>query len=269
MMVGKTNLKILIYDSDFYGLYAINSYLAWDRRTRVVGMAHTVDDIFDWVDEHIEAEWPDVALLDTYGFTTPRDMAMLVYQVRERIPDVQVIVLEREPSLDMALAILNAGAGAYFMRDDVGLQIAWAIVWAQQPEFAISKSIQDVIPEDIDDERLAKSILLPEKRHYPELTDRIREAIQLCVVEGMSADLAADEMGVSTHTIRSYVKEGYRILESYDEDQEYPAEMSAQERAFMRFTALQDEVQVEEVIEQDAEQDVEDETEADAWEGGD
>jgi len=261
-MVGKTNLKVLIYDTDFYGLYAINSYLAWDRRTRVVGMAHTVDDIFEWVDEHIEAEWPDVALLDTYGLSVPNDMALLVYQVRERIPDVQVMVLEREPSLDMALAILDAGASAYFMRDDVGLQIAWAIVWAQRPEFAISKSIRTIIPADINDDRLRHAILLPEKRLYLELTDRIREAIQLCVVEGMSADLAADEMGVSTHTIRSYVKEGYRILESYDEDQEYPPEMSAQERAFMRFTALQDDDPVDDVVEPEGED------ESDAWEGG-
>lgn len=260
-MVGKTNLKVLLYDSDFYGLYAINSYLAWDRRTRVVGMAHTVDDIFEWVDEHIEAEWPDVVLLDTYGLTVPNDMALLVYQVRERIPDVQVIVLEREPTVQMAMAILDAGAAAYFVRDDVGLQIAWAIVWAQRPEFAISGSVSSAIAVDIHDERLQQAVVLPEKRHYPELTDRIREAIQLCVVEGMSADLAADEMGVSTHTIRSYVKEGYRILESYDDDQEYPPEMSAQERAFMRFTAIQDEVQIETVIDPEIDED------ADAWEG--
>jgi hypothetical protein len=53
----------------------------------------------------------------------------------------------------------------------------------------------------------------------------------------MPAQLAADEMGISPHTIRSYVKEGYRILEAHDET-DYPEEMGPLERAFMRFTAL-------------------------------
>jgi DNA-binding NarL/FixJ family response regulator len=68
----------------------------------------------------------------------------------------------------------------------------------------------------------------------------VQEALRLCVVEGMSAELAADEMGISAHTIRSYVKEGYRILETYD-DTPYPPDLSPQERAFMRITALEKE----------------------------
>jgi hypothetical protein len=77
-------------------------------------------------------------------------------------------------------------------------------------------------------------------RKFPELTDRIRQAIKLCVVEGMPAHLAADEMGISLHTIRGYIKEGYRILEAYDET-EYPLDMTPQERAFMRFTGFAEE----------------------------
>lgn len=244
-MIGITNLKIMVYDSDFYGLYAINSYLAWDRRTRVVCLARTLDSIFHWIAEHAEAEWPDVVVLDTYDSATAADLRQLIWRLQAAIPDVLMIILDREPRLDYAVAALETGSGAYFLRNDVGLQIAWAIVWAQRPEFAISHSVSKSLPSDVD-ERLAKAVVLPSKRHYPELTDRIREAIQLCVVEGMSADLAADEMGVSTHTIRSYVKEGYRILESYDLKQEYPPEMSAQERAFMRFTALQADEELEE-----------------------
>lgn len=236
-MIGKTNLKVLLYDSDFYGRYAINSYLAWDRRTRVVYIAQSADDIFAWLNEHIEAEWPDVVVIDTFTSPTPDHLRAFIRRLRVAIPDILIILLDREPRLPYALAAIETESGAYFLRNDVGLQIAWAIVWAQRPEFAISIGVRDIITDEIDP-RLQNAAVLPPKRHYPELTDRIRQAIQLCVVEGMSADLAADEMGVSPHTIRSYVKEGYRILESYDELQEYPPEMSAQERAFMRFTAL-------------------------------
>ncbi len=237
--MSKTNLKIMLYDPDFYGRYAINSYLAWDRRTRVVCLAPSVEAMFDWLAEHADAEWPDVAVFDTYGIPTPDDLCDLIRQMREAIPDILIIILDREMRLEYAMAAIESDIGAYFLRNDVGLQIAWAIVWALRPEFAISSGVRQVMPDNADP-RLRNAVVLPQRRRYPELTDRIRQAIKLCVVEGMSADLAADEMGVSTHTIRSYVKEGYRILESYDIGVEYPPEMSAQERAFMRFTSLED-----------------------------
>ncbi len=239
-MIGKTNLKVMVYDPDIYGRHAINSYLAWDRRTRVIFLPSSFEEIFDWVMEHAEAEWPDALVLDTYSADSANELRRLIHRIRRIIPDVLIIVLDRGLRVDYALAALESDTGAYFLRNDVGLQIAWAIVWAQRPEFAISIGVKRALPPDAD-HRLHQAVILPERRRYPELTDRIREAIQLCVVEGMSADLAANEMGVSTHTIRSYVKEGYRILEAYDEGQIYPSEMSAQERAFMRFTALDDE----------------------------
>lgn len=238
-MISKTNLKVMVHDTDFYGRNAISSYLAWDRRTRVVHLAESIGEIPHWLAEHTEAEWPDVILLDTFSSPTADHLRGLIRQLHEAIQDLLIIVLDRSVRLDYALAALDTVAGAYFLRNDVGLQIAWAIVWAQRPEFAISQSVLEKLSEEAD-ERLQNAVVLPQRRRYPELTDRIREAIQLCVVEGMSADLAADEMGVSPHTIRSYVKEGYRILESYDIGVEYPPEMSAQERAFMRFTALEE-----------------------------
>jgi hypothetical protein len=46
-------------------------------------------------------------------------------------------------------------------------------------------------------------------------------------------------MGLSPHTIRTYVKEGYSILEASDHDQmDIPPGLSPTEKAFLRFTAL-------------------------------
>ncbi|HPV07342.1 MAG TPA: hypothetical protein PLD57_09725, partial [Aggregatilineales bacterium] len=44
-------------------------------------------------------------------------------------------------------------------------------------------------------------------------------------------------MGVSVSTVRSYIKEGYRILEAED-DTIYPMDASPAERAFLRYTML-------------------------------
>ncbi len=237
-MTLHVNLKVMICDHDFYGLHAINSYLAWDRRTRVVALTQTVGGIFEWLERRAEAEWPDTMILDTEDIETPDELKSVIMRIRAKIADVKVVVLEHIPRAEFALAAMDGGAVGYLIRNDVGLQIASTIAWLQNVPFAISSDVEKVIKPQIN-KRLATAVVLPKQRPYPELTDRIRQAIQLCVVEGMSADLAADEMGVSPHTIRSYIKEGYRIMEASDRN-EYPAEMSAQERAFMRFTALDD-----------------------------
>ena len=136
----------------------------------------------------------------------------------------------------MVGAAADAGAAAYLSKQETRLHISWAVVYTLNHDFVITRGLARASARTYNT-RVFNAAVLPEHRAYPELTDRIRQAIKLCVVEGMPAHLAADEMGISLHTIRGYIKEGYRILESYDET-EYPTDMTPQERAFMRFTAL-------------------------------
>lgn len=236
-MIGKTNLKVLVLDTDYYARQAISSYLAWDRRTRVVKLADSLDAVTAYVRETPEIEWPDVVLLDALAANTPAALAEVIHHLEATIPNVMTLVLDRKLNLDTLRAVLDANANGYLLRNDVRIRIAWAIVWAQEHEFVISEDVQAALDQEFDG-RLFHAAVLPRQRQYAELPERVRQALQLCVVEGMSAELAADEMGLSPHTVRSYVKEGYRILEAYD-DTVYPSDMSPQERAFMRFTALE------------------------------
>ncbi len=236
-MIGKTNLKVLILDTDFYARQAISSYLAWDRRTRVVFLADSIEAVVEYVRVTPEVEWPDVVLLDALAADGPEALEEIVKHVEDTIPNVMTLVLDRRLNLDTLRAALHASANGYLLRDDVRIRIAWAIVWARDHDFVITEGVKAALTEEFDG-RLFHAAVLPQQRAYPELPDRVRQALQLCVVEGMSAELAADEMGLSPHTVRSYVKEGYRILEGYD-NTIYPSDMSPQERAFMRFTALE------------------------------
>lgn len=232
------SLKVLILDTDYYARQAINSYLAWDRRTRVVHLADTLQSVVQYVERVPQIEWPDVVLLDADAAPSPDALARLVKQLEETIPNVMTLVLDRQLDLDTVRAVARANADGYLLRDEVRIQIAWAIVWAKDHDFVVTASVKEALQDEFES-RLFRSATVPERRQYPELTQRIRQALQLCVVEGMSAELAADEMGLSPHTVRSYIKEGYRVLEAYD-DTIYPSDMSPQERAFMRFTALDD-----------------------------
>ena len=236
MTLGKINLKVLILDPDFYGRQAINSYLAWDRRTRVVHLADTIESVRAYVRAVDESEWPDVVLLDAQAANSPEELARLVRDIEDTIPDVMTLVLDRKLNMDTLRACEQARVNGYLLRNEVRIRIAAAICWAQEHDFVVTQSVKEALKGEFE-ERLFRAEVIPERREYPELTARVRQALQLCVVEGMSAELAADEMGISPHTVRSYIKEGYRILEAYD-DTVYPPDLSPQEKAFMRITAL-------------------------------
>jgi DNA-binding NarL/FixJ family response regulator len=238
--ISGINLKVMIMDTDFYAMQAINSYLAWDRRTRVTNMSDSPETMWAYIDRTPLAELPNVIVLDAdHWRTNPSGLYDTIKHLHARIQNVKVLCLGRivEPALVEAAA--DAGARGYLLKGDVRLQIAWAIVYALRHDFIITSSVARAT-EGAFHPRIFRARRLPEQRDYPELTDRIRQAIRLCVVEGMPAHLAADEMGISLHTIRGYIKEGYRIMEAYDE-QDYPVDMTPQEKAFMRFTAFAEE----------------------------
>jgi len=82
-------------------LQAVNSYLAWDRRTRVTCLAESLDEMWSYIGRTPLAELPDVILLDADGISgadTPHNAETLRYHIerlRHRIKDVLVICLAR------------------------------------------------------------------------------------------------------------------------------------------------------------------------------
>ncbi len=237
--IAGINLKVAIMDTDYYALEAINGYLAWDRRTRVTTMAESMRDLLEQIALLPDAELPDVIILDVESFTDAPTLVEAIRRLRAHIANVMIVCLARLADALRVEQAVDAGVKAYLLKSDVKLQIAWAVVFMQDHDLVITAGIERA-GERIINKRLREAHTLPKRREYPELTERIRQAIELCVVKGMPAHLAADEMGISLHTIRSYIKEGYRILESYDETI-YPKEMSPQEKAFMRITRIEDE----------------------------
>lgn len=235
-MSSKINLTVMVLDTDFYARQAVASYLAWDRRTRVSARAQDVDGAFEYIRNVPLAEHPDILLFDVDACATPDSLRATILKFRSAVRGLSVICLARQPDAPRTAAAAEAGARGYLLRNEVRLLLVNTIIFALERRFVITPAIQgSALPPH--DSWLAYAELLPSERAYPQMTERIRQALWLCVVEGMPAQLAADEMGISPHTIRSYIKEGYRILEAHDDNQ-YPEDMGPIERAFMRFTNL-------------------------------
>lgn len=238
--IDTINLRVVVLDSDFYALQSINGYLAWDRRTRVMFLAENATELWGYLSDLPIVEQPDVLLLDADHLGGPEGLRKTILRAYHYNPHMMVVCMAQVIDADLIRAAAEERVRGYLLKQEVRMQIAAAIVYALTHELVITQSIARVTPH-LANLRLARAAILPDQRQYPEMTDRIRQAIELCVIEGMPAHLAAHEMGISLHTIRGYIKEGYRILESYDQS-EYPPDMTPQERAFMRFTALDEDV---------------------------
>ena len=230
------NLRVAIYDSDVYALSAMNSYLAWDRRTRVVIRAHSHQALWAFLRRQSVLELPDAVLWAVGERAKAANLRRSILRLKEMNPKIHVLCVGMRADPQLVAAAAAVGVDAFLLKSEVVQQIAWAVVYATHYDLVLSPGIVDAC-RNVPHSRIRQATLLPPRRLYPELSDRIRQALELCVVEGMPAHLAADEMGVSLHTIRSYVKEGYRILEEQD-DTSYPMDMTPRERAFMRYTAL-------------------------------
>lgn len=239
--IGSINLNVVVVDRDFYARHAINAYLAWDRRTRVIGKMARLEAFWADIDNGPVTRRPDVVILDASQLGGSRNIAAAIKRLRESFADVMVICLAPYADLDDLYSALDAGAKAYLLKPDVRIHIAWALCHAHclgQEGFLISAGVSDEARK-LSHGRLRASSLLASPRHYEGLTPRIRQAIELNAIEGMSHRLVAHEMGIKVSAVRDYIKQAYATLESYHDDAgDYPDDMSAQEVAFMRITAL-------------------------------
>lgn len=230
------NLKVLVMDTDFYALHAINSFLAWDRRTRVTNLSETMQEMWYYINKTPLAELPDIILLESDHIGGPVRLMESIQKLMREIDGVRIICMAQIADPELVEAAAEAGAFGFVLKQETRFQIAWATVYSIGRDFIVSPGIAKACTNRFH-HRIFHASVLPEMKKFPELTTRIRQALKLCVLDGMPAHLAADEMGISLHTIRGYIKEGYRILEAYD-DTEYPVNMTPQERAFMRITAF-------------------------------
>ncbi len=239
--IGSINLNVVVVDSDFYARNAINAYLAWDRRTRVICKTARLEDFWRAFNEKKVKSRPDVVILDANQLGGSEQLAAAVRRLRESFTGVMVICLAPFSDLDDLYAATEAGAKAYLLKPDSRIHIAWAICHAYclaDDDFLISAGVVHEARK-LSHRRLSRAKQLARAREYEGMTLRIREAIELNAIEGMSHRLVANEMGIGISTVRGYIKTAYAILESFRDDAtRYPDDMSAQEVAFMRITAL-------------------------------
>ena len=240
--IGKINLNVVVVDSDRYAMSAINAYFAWDRRTTVIYKTGRLEDFWEDYNARELDRNPDVFVIDANHLGGAELLGIAIKRLRDEFPGIMVICLAQFADLDLIHAAADAGAKAYWLKDDVRLHIGWAVcacLCLNKDAFTVSDSVVKA-GRRLSHPRLRSINRLPGPKQYQDLKPRKREAMILFAIEGMSHRLIAHEMRIAVNTVHDYIKEARRTLETYHDDiGDYPDDMSPQEIDFMRLTALE------------------------------
>jgi len=139
---------------------------------------------------------PDVVLMDISmpglnGLEATR-------QIKERFPEVKVLVLTRHADEEYVFQILRAGASGYVVKKAAPAELILAIQAVCRGDSFLSPSIsRPVIEEYI---RKAEAMV---ENSYDRLTDREREVLQL-IAEGHSNREIAGLLHVSVKTVENH-----------------------------------------------------------------
>lgn len=245
-MVDNCDVTVFVLERDIYACQAIVSYLSWDRRTRVIGRGNTLGEMIAWLDDDDWRMTPDAIIVDTNLGPSETGLDKIVSSIRQRLPNSSVICLAHQPDPFLAIVAARSGSRGYLVRTEVGVALASAVCFTLQHSFVVTQDVISALAEQTEECPITVEGL-PRRRKHPHLTQRLEQALSLCVIEGLPAEVAAEEMGVSTSTVRSYIKEVYRILEAED-DSPHPPAVSPAERAFMRYSALDEPISNQEYL---------------------
>ncbi len=240
--VSGIDLSVALIDSDYYTEKAIHAYLAWDRRTRALTDFSSLEQFWKSLQSTPVAGHPDVIILDVNNSGERGDIRLSIERIVTRVPDAALVCLSHIDDLDLFYAAAAGGARAFLHKQDVRYHIASAVCLASQldaRELLYSRSM-DVARRLLNHPRASSplAIALPRPVQYEGLSERLRRTIELYALEGMPADLIADEMSLAPSTVRSYIKEAYDALGMFNASNALD-DLPRRERAFMKLTALE------------------------------
>ncbi|MDY6875976.1 MAG: response regulator transcription factor [Chloroflexota bacterium] len=145
----------------------------------------------------IEEIQPDVVVMD---ITMPGLNGLEVLRrVRQRLPEVRVLMLSVHEGGAYVLRALQAGASGYLLKRSLSAELLLAIRAAQRGEVFLSPAVSQIIIT-----RVLQGISPEEgKTPYDRLTPREREVFQL-IAEGYTNQAIAHRLTISVRTVETH-----------------------------------------------------------------
>lgn len=140
---------------------------------------------------------PDVVVMDI-GMPTLNGIEA-AHQVREKLPETQIVMLSMHADEGYVLRALKAGAKAYLLKDSAEPDLARAIRAAAEGKSFFSPAVGRVLLEDY----VRKLQRTGGEDSYDLLSPREREILQL-VAEGKSSKEIANLLNLSVYTVETH-----------------------------------------------------------------
>lgn len=160
----------------------------------------------------VEAERPDVVLLD---LRMPRlDGVEATRRIRERSPEVEVVVLTTYADDESVMSALRAGARGYLTKDASSEEIERAIHDASAGRTRLDPAVQERLVELVTNPSTAAQPGAPEPPGGA-LTERETEVVML-MSQGLSNREIASRLFVTEATVKTHVNNVFNKLDVND-----------------------------------------------------
>jgi two-component system nitrate/nitrite response regulator NarL len=167
----------------------------------------------------------DVLLL---GCSEPGQLPELLRQVRERRPDIKILVLGGEEGQEEALALLRDGAKGYLFRDQSLAELSEAILEVATGATVCTPRIAHLLFTRLAE--LGRERRRDEQLDFLDLTARELEILRL-IADGLKNQEIAKRLYLSVHTVKNHV---HNILERLGVKSRWSAVTHACEKGWLQ-----------------------------------
>jgi len=191
--------KLLLVDDHEIFLDGLESLLASSEQIQIIGTALNGELALD----KLEAELPDVLITD---LSMPEmDGIELVKKVKEKYPDVKILVLSMHDDRETILEIMMAEAEGYLLKNTGKKELLRAIDRLMDGSTFYSNRVMEIMLERFQQE-------MKKQEAETILTDRELEILQLISEEKSSREIA-DNLFISIRTVDTHRKNLLRKTE--------------------------------------------------------
>jgi len=182
---GDTRIRVLLADDHAMMLDGLKALLATAPDIRVVAeVANGRDAVRRTLELRPQVVIMDVSMPDLNGIEAAR-------LLRERLPDVRVVILSMHSSSEHVYRALEAGAAGYLLKESAGSELALAVRTVHTGRRYLSSALHTT--------EVAERPVGP----LASLSSRERQVMQL-VVEGRSSAQIAAMVSLSPKTVETY-----------------------------------------------------------------